>query len=639
MVSVKFTVHDRCYIREVSDLLKQLLESGDTESSMKMQSIITVFLASVVLADWTTRQWDAIVVGSGPAGIIVADRLSEVGLSTLMLESGGPSYWIAGRLERPSWLTNTNLSRVDVPGLYSSIFSSSSSPLLCGNRYNAFGGCTIGGGSAINAGLYFRPPDSDFDVTFPEGWHADSFSSAFHKLQTRILGTSIPSADGKVYLNSTYNVTSEFLHKAGYVKYQLNSEYNNKKKAYGRTIFDYEGGQRGGPVKTYLQSALSRSNFALVSGATVVNATRVGPKISSIVVSYNSTTRTIVLNDRGLLVFSGGALFSPQLLMASAIGPETQLGNLAGAGKISADRMDWIINEAVGENLYDNPDTLLVFESDAVQPYTYSYEQPIVSDEKLYLSKRSGPYAYPGETMVLFDSVVSSDNRTVAVHLSSAIGVVKGQFEIRVYGTSGLRSRGKVTLDSLFRPFQAGTLYSDPAGLDATDVAGYIQKLLAAASGSGINCLNLDSTSTITQITEWITSNAGQTNHWGGSCSLGTVVDTNTRVIGTDNLFVVDGSVVPGLLSVNPQMAIMAVAELASEKILQLRGSSSMAVSAMSTGVQTRSIIAATATPLGETFTLNATSPLTNSHSKGYSSLSMSTVFCIFSLAFWVLFA
>lgn len=46
------------------------------------------------------------------------------------------------------------------------------------------------------------------------------------------------------------------------------------------------------------------------------------------------------------------------------------------------------------------------------------------------------------------------------------------------------------------------------------------------------------------------------------------VVDTNTRVYGTDNLYVVDASIFPGMVATNPSALIVAVAEKAAEKIL-----------------------------------------------------------------------
>jgi cellobiose dehydrogenase (acceptor) len=48
------------------------------------------------------------------------------------------------------------------------------------------------------------------------------------------------------------------------------------------------------------------------------------------------------------------------------------------------------------------------------------------------------------------------------------------------------------------------------------------------------------------------------------------VVDTNTKVYGTDNLFVVDASIFPGHVTSNPTAAILSVAEHAAVKILAL---------------------------------------------------------------------
>jgi cellobiose dehydrogenase (acceptor) len=69
-------------------------------------------------------------------------------------------------------------------------------------------------------------------------------------------------------------------------------------------------------------------------------------------------------------------------------------------------------------------------------------------------------------------------------------------------------------------------------------------------------------------------------NHWTGSCTIGTddgrsggkaVVDLDTKVYGTDNLFVVDASIFPGQVTGNPTGAIMMVAEHAADRILALK--------------------------------------------------------------------
>jgi len=68
-------------------------------------------------------------------------------------------------------------------------------------------------------------------------------------------------------------------------------------------------------------------------------------------------------------------------------------------------------------------------------------------------------------------------------------------------------------------------------------------------------------------------------NHWMGTNKIGrddgrlggsAVVDTDTRVYGTDNLFVVDASIFPGTPTTNPSSYIVTAAEHASQKILAL---------------------------------------------------------------------
>jgi cellobiose dehydrogenase (acceptor) len=68
-------------------------------------------------------------------------------------------------------------------------------------------------------------------------------------------------------------------------------------------------------------------------------------------------------------------------------------------------------------------------------------------------------------------------------------------------------------------------------------------------------------------------------NHWMGTAKLGyddgrsggsAVVDVNTKVYGTDNLFVVDASIFPGMPTGNPSGMIVIATEQASQRILNL---------------------------------------------------------------------
>lgn len=76
-------------------------------------------------------------------------------------------------------------------------------------------------------------------------------------------------------------------------------------------------------------------------------------------------------------------------------------------------------------------------------------------------------------------------------------------------------------------------------------------------------------------------------NHWIGTAKIGTddgrtnngtaVVDLNTKVYGTDNLFVVDASIFPGEPSTNPSAYIVIASQKAASNILALAAPSVVA--------------------------------------------------------------
>ena len=528
---------------------------------------------------WTDTKWDYIVVGSGPAGIIIASRLSENSTkNVLLLEGGGPSYYVTGGRERPQWLAGTNLSRVDVPGLYSSIFSTPTQ-LTCGKKVNAFGGCTIGGSSAINAGLFFEPPASDFDTYNPAGWKHHDLQPSITRLYQKQPSTDNPSQDHIRYLQSGYAAAKQWLVTgAGYSELNINANSRRKTKVFGHTVYDYSNGQRGGPTISYLQSALSRTNFHLQSGTWVQRVIRTGNVATGVVANVSGVITTLSLSSRGRVILSAGALKSPELLIKSGIGDPTVLTRLYKANQLGGlPSSSWINNTAVGARLFDNPNTFIELSSPSVNSYVYSYDNPPAADKALYLQHRSGPYSFAGQTSVFWDTVQRADGTFAG--MQGTIGTSgysdytsNHTITLNIYGTAGLKSSGKVVLDSNFIPGPSSDVYySDPQ--DSLDIATFIHRIFAALPGSGLTSLNIAQTSTVAQIQQYITTFSayarGQVNHWSSSCRLGTCVDTNTVVIGTKNIHVVDGSIVPPF-TVNPQMGIMIAAERAWELISKL---------------------------------------------------------------------
>ncbi|KAI9659541.1 MAG: hypothetical protein M1821_001800 [Bathelium mastoideum] len=544
--------------------------------------------------------YDYIVVGAGAGGIPLADRLSEAGHSVLLIERGPPSSHRWGGDLRPGWLNGTNLTRFDVPGLDNEIWKDSAG-IACPD-VGEMAGCVLGGGTAINAGLWWHAPDIDWNTNFPKGWQATDMSPNVAKVFSRIPWNDNPSTDGKLYYPQGLDVVGGALSAAGWTSVVANNVPNSKTKTFSRSEWMYSNGERGGPMATYLVTANARSNFKLIMNTSVNRVIRNGAQITGVEVEnfdnggYCGTIN--VTAGTGRVILAAGTFGSPKILFRSGIGPADQLAvvNASSDGATMISSNEWI-KLPVGENLGDHTDTDIQISHPNITFYDYyaAYDTPIASDAAQYLQHRSGMLAQsaPNIQPIFWDSVVGADGITRQFQYTARVeGNTNQSMTISQYLGRGAVSRGRATIT----PALDMTVSTLPYLSNADDLAAVITALTrvidALQAYPGINVTVPSSNQTITEYVNSIPITSSRTaNHWVGTNKMGTdsgltggtsVVDTNTKVYGTNNLYVVDASIFPFIGSTNPSALIVAVAERASELILASSSTSTGAASAAS---------------------------------------------------------
>lgn len=563
-------------------------KSSTSSTSTKTSTTTTSSVPTV-----SATPYDYVVVGAGNCGLVVADRLTEAGKNVLLIERGGPSTYDTGGREFAPWLTGTQLTRFDVPGLFEAMFSSSNPYWWC-NDMSVFAGCLIGGGAAINGALYWYPPDIDFSTAngWPSGWQSQS--TALNKLKAKLPYTETPSTDGQLYLTQVYDVVKQLLTPQGYSALDINSNPNYKDHVYGRPAFNFKGGKRTSVMATYYQTAKARSNLKLWQYTLVTGLVRNGAQITGVRTNYTAYggNGIVPLTSKGRVILSAGVFGTARILFQSGIGPTdmiTLVQNNVDYGPNLPPSSQWI-NLPVGNNVSDNPSINLVFTHPSVDSYDNwapIWTSPRAADAAQYKSNQSGIFAATSPRLVFWKTVVGPDGKTRYMQGTARPGAASVTtnyaynasqiFTITFYLSNGITSRGRIGIDSTMY----GKVLTNPWFQDSNDkaalISGIQDTLSSMSSVSGLTLITPDNTTTLTNYMNSYTPATMNSNHWCGSTRIGTsssnsVVDTNTKVWSTNNLFVADAGIVPGQPMSNPHATYMVVAEAAVAKILALAG-------------------------------------------------------------------
>ncbi|KAH7127897.1 hypothetical protein B0J13DRAFT_142299 [Dactylonectria estremocensis] len=534
----------------------------------------TTVPGNTTFPDATTSNvtYDVIVVGGGPAGIIAAERIAEKGASVLLIERGPANTVALGSAQGLPW--NDTLTAYDIPALGSSMAGLSGTKFCSDTASTA--GCLLGGSSSINGLNFIHPPSHDWQ-RWPAGWGASDIADAEARLYERNPGTTEPSDDGKYYNDYAYKVLSAQLDSKGWTEVDSIEAPNEKHDVYSRPSWSIKNNLRAGPARTYMPFAQQLPNFTLKLETKVLQAVRTGSTITGVLTEATDGSRQIInVKTGGKVVIAAGAMSSPRILWNSGIGRSDALAIVkSGASQTGVnlpDEASWI-DLPVGHNLQDHAQVKLQFNAKS-NFSAYGFDaiatDPVEADLDLYY-QGSGPITQAAQRMHLWTSAEGADGRTRFLQ-GTASAMASGIITVRTFLTHGTTTTGELGISASGNT----VLNTKPWLIDSEDrsaMTNFIQWWLDLTSGSNSTLSYITPGATAAEV---ISANMISGDHWVGSAKMGTddgrkngtsVVDLDTRVYGTSNLFVVDASIHPDLPTGNTQSIIMITAEHAAEKI------------------------------------------------------------------------
>lgn len=508
--------------------------------------------------------YDYVIIGSGFGGSVSAMRLSEKGYSVAVLEKGKryrtedfpKTNW---NLRKYLWMPKFALYGIQCMTLLRDVF--------------ILHGAGVGGGSLVYANTLLVPPDHAMNQWGDGRWAKRL--PPFFTIAKRMLGV-VPSPVKTVSDSALEEIISEYNYPDSFAPVDVGVYFGEQGKTVSDPYFDGEGPDRAGCTECGGCMVGCRENakntldknylyFAEKNGAVIIpetEATLINENPDGIV-SIDTQKSTGFLHPKKTfyaknVILSGGVLGTVKLLKKSQL---AGLSNLPDSiGKIVRTNSETLIGVVSHDKNVDHSKGIAISsqamldEQTQVELVRYGAGQDAMGNLGTVLT--GGATALP-RIFVWLSTLVRHPIHTfrnlwpIGWAKRSTILLVMQSLENYLH----LSLKRSWTFFGKHRLVSArNTKDPIPSYIpQANKLAERMAKKLKGRACSSIPEAILDTATTA---------------HILGGCILGdnpktSVVDETLKIHGKNNLYVIDGSVIPGNLGVNPSLTITAMAEWA----------------------------------------------------------------------------
>ena len=499
--------------------------------------------------------FDYVIIGAGSAGSVLARRLGEdAGTRILVLEAGGSERSLI--VSMPAALTIPMNTR-----RYNWGMLTEPEPGLNGRQINLPRGKGMGGSSSINGMCYVRGNPMDYELweaKGAKGWNWANVLPYFQKAENVRGGGRLRGTKGPLQVmrgpekNPLYHAFVDAAVQAGYPRSENMNDVQHE--GFGPMEMTVGAGRRCSAAVAYLRPAMKNPNLRLLTHALVRRIVFEGK--TAVGVEYQRNGRTEMAFAAREVILSAGSIMSPVILKRSGIGPAQELA-AHGIPIIHA-------AEGVGENLMDHLELYVQFE--CTKPVSLYPHMSLIGKAALglqwlathkglgatnhfetggHIRSRAG-LVYPDIQYHFLPLAISYDGKSLAqghgfqVHVGTKRSKSRGWVRLRDADAQSLpRVRfNYMTQDDDWQEMRACIRLTREIFTQAA-MRPYTGRELAPGSGAQSD----------TALDDFIRQKVESAYHPCGTCRMGTdalaVVDPECRVIGVQNLRVIDASIMP----------------------------------------------------------------------------------------------